>query len=66
TKDDKGYISLRYNDLIALLTKAIQEQQDIIDGQKTQIKKLATDNTSLTDTVSDLISRVEKIEANNQ
>ncbi|RZV66311.1 MAG: hypothetical protein EX254_03975 [Flavobacteriaceae bacterium] len=66
TKDDKGYISLRYNDLIALLTKAIQEQQDIIDGQKTQIKKLATDNMSLTDTVSDLISRVEKIEANNQ
>ncbi|MBN4085275.1 tail fiber domain-containing protein, partial [Flavobacteriaceae bacterium AH-315-B10] len=32
-KDDKGFMSLRYNDFIALLTKAIQEQQDIIEEQ---------------------------------
>ncbi|NNL80832.1 MAG: tail fiber domain-containing protein [Flavobacteriaceae bacterium] len=39
-KNDKGYISLRYNDLIALLTKAIQEQQEIIEDQNTKYEKL--------------------------
>ena len=38
TKDDKGLMSLRYNDFIALLTKAIQEQQDIIETQNNEIK----------------------------
>lgn len=47
-KDDKGYISLRYNDFIAILTKAIQEQQEIIEQQKTEIKTMS--------------SRIEKIE----
>lgn len=31
---------LRYNDFIALLTKAIQEQQEIIDAQKSEINLL--------------------------
>jgi len=31
TKDDEGRISLRYNDLIALHTKGMQEQQQIIE-----------------------------------
>ncbi len=38
TKDDKGLMSLRYNDLIALLTKAIQEQQDIINQLNSENK----------------------------
>ena len=32
-EDDKGLLHLRYNDLIALLTKAIQDQQAIIEEQ---------------------------------
>jgi hypothetical protein len=31
TKDDKGNLSLRYNDFIALLTKGMQEQQELIE-----------------------------------
>jgi len=43
TKDDKGLMSLRYNDFIALLTKAIQEQQDIIEEQNKEIKSLSAE-----------------------
>ncbi len=43
TKDDKGFISLRYNDFIALLTKAIQEQQEIIEKQNNEIKSLTAE-----------------------
>ena len=59
TKDDKGYLSIRYNDLLALLTKAMQEQQGIIET-------LSKDKSTLENTVNNLIARVEKIEANNQ
>lgn len=33
TKDDEGHLNLRYNDFIPLLTKAMQEQQEIIKKQ---------------------------------
>ena len=46
-KDDKGYMSLRYNDLIALLTKAIQEQQEIINTHNQEIKTLKNKNIEL-------------------
>ncbi len=46
-KDDKGYMSLRYNDFIALLTKAIQEQQEIIEGQNNKINTLTTELSAL-------------------
>ena len=53
SKDDKGMMSLRYNDFIALLTKAIQEQQDIIEEQDKNYEKL--------------LKRVEQLElASNQ
>ncbi|OUR92052.1 hypothetical protein A9Q87_08105 [Flavobacteriales bacterium 34_180_T64] len=42
-KDDKGFMSLRYNDFIALLTKAIQEQQELIESQSEEIKALKSD-----------------------
>ncbi len=38
SKDDKGFMSLRYNDFIILLTKAVQEQQDIINNLKDKIE----------------------------
>ena len=40
SKDDQGFMSLRYNDFIPVLTKAIQEQQAIIDKQEKRILKL--------------------------
>ncbi len=40
TEDDEGRLSLRYNDLIPLLTKAIQEQQIIIEELKSRIEAL--------------------------
>lgn len=40
TKDDEGFYSMRYNDLIAPMTKAIQEQQKIIESQETKIQSL--------------------------
>jgi len=40
TKDDKGRISLRYNDLIALLTKGMQEQQELIENLTDENKAL--------------------------
>jgi len=40
TKDDKGYFSLRYNDFIPVLTKAIQEQQAQIETLKLKADKV--------------------------
>ncbi|GAB1858305.1 hypothetical protein MHTCC0001_31420 [Flavobacteriaceae bacterium MHTCC 0001] len=40
TKDDDGFLSVRYTDFIALLTKAIQEQQSIIETQNNKIDTL--------------------------
>ena len=36
TKDDAGIYSVRYNDLIAPMVKAIQEQQEMIEALKKQ------------------------------
>lgn len=43
TKDDHGRISLRYNDFIALLTKGMQEQQEIIETQQAEIEGFKTE-----------------------
>ena len=40
SKGDDGFLELRYNDFIPILTKAIQEQQSIIDNQQKQIDEL--------------------------
>jgi len=40
TKDDEGFMSLRYNDFIPVLTKAIQEQQEIITSLKNEQKTM--------------------------
>ena len=54
SKDDQGYMSLRYNDFIPVLTKAIQEQQDIIS-------KLKTEHKSLTSQLNLLQTKVEAL-----
>ena len=40
SKDDKGMYSVRYNDLMAPMVKAIQEQQSLIELQQKQINDL--------------------------
>ncbi len=49
TKDDEGHYGIRYNDFISLLVNAVQEQQQIINEQKTTIEQFNT--------------RLEKLEA---
>ncbi len=40
SKDDAGMLGMRYNDLIAITVKAMQEQQVVIDNQNLKIKTL--------------------------
>jgi len=40
TTDDEGMLSVRYNDLLAPMVKAIQEQQQIIEQLKKEIEEL--------------------------
>ncbi len=56
TEDDNGYLSVRYNDLIALLTKALQEQQAIIEEQKA--KDVVQDKS-----IEALVTRLNLIES---
>lgn len=44
TKDDQGMYSVRYNDLLAPMIKAIQEQQVMIEALKAEIHLLKTKN----------------------
>ncbi|AWV97503.1 tail fiber domain-containing protein [Arcticibacterium luteifluviistationis] len=55
-KGTDGYYSVRYNDLIATLVKAVQEQQVIIDGQE-QV------NNEQDIRANKLTARLEKIES---
>ena len=76
SKDDKGFMSLRYNDFIGILTKAIQEQQDIIKvlqstvgSQKSEIQSLTGDLVESKKEQSDnykiLLKRIEQLEKTN-
>jgi hypothetical protein len=47
SKDDKGYYSVRYNDLFAPIVKAIQEQQSVIEESKAKINFLEEANRQL-------------------
>ena len=73
TKDDNGYISLRYNDLIPILTKAIQEQQIIINNLQSKVNKqndrmraVADNNELQNKTLQQLAQRIERLESSNQ
>ncbi len=61
-KDDKGFMSLRYNDFIALLTKAIQEQQEIIESLKGELKAEKSENIQQNGNYAKLLKRVEQLE----
>ena len=63
TKDSNGNMSLRYNDFIALLTKAVQEQQAIIDNQKKEIETLSAELEDSEAQQKDFDKRLKAIEA---
>jgi len=52
SKDDDGLYSIRYNDLIAPMVKAMQEQQNIIEEDKTKINLLVEKNKQLENRLS--------------
>ncbi len=63
---------MRYNDFIALLTKAIQEQQAIIDGQNEkietqngQIEAQANENAQQNTNITLLLQRMTVLEVVN-
>ena len=55
TKDDKGYMSLRYNDFVPILTKAIQEQQDQIEGLRKTNENMRAQLDSLQEQINALV-----------
>lgn len=57
-KDDKGYMSLRYNDFIPVLTKAVQELHQKTTRLEQTIELLVKTNESL-------LKHLEKFEAKN-
>lgn len=77
TIDDKGMYSLRYNDLIAILTKAMQEQQEviksiqstvgsqqsIIKGQDIKIDGLTSELEQNKQTIKAFDARLEQLES---
>jgi hypothetical protein len=56
TRDSKGFLELRYNDFIPVLTKAIQEQQLQIQQQNAQIKEQQQRIEKLEKAVNDLLT----------
>lgn len=59
TKDDKGFLSIRYNDFIPILTKAIQEQQ-------AQIEALKSENLNHEKAMAEVVKRITALEIKAQ
>jgi hypothetical protein len=53
-KGPDGYYSVRYNDLIPTLIKAVQEQQQIIDGQQLIVEEQAYTTNRLSERLSEI------------
>jgi len=60
--DDTEYMSIRYTELIPVLVKAIQEQQELIESQQSKIDALTTKTQEQDLTIASLISRIEALE----
>ena len=70
SKDDKGMYSVRYNDLMAPMVKAIKEQQSIIselvkknDTYESQIQKLSSKNDTYESQIQKLSSKNDSYES---
>ena len=66
TQDDDGYLHLRYNDFIALLTKSIQEQQAVINNLNDKIETQEIDIKSLHEDLVQLNVLVNRIVQNEE
>jgi hypothetical protein len=53
-KGPDGYYSVRYNDLIPTLIKAVREQQQIIDGQQLIVEEQAYTTNRLSERLSEI------------
>ena len=66
SKDDEGMYGVRYNDLIAPMVKAMQEQQQVIEQQNTKIATQQNEidmlKFQLQEQYNALLKRIEKIE----
>jgi hypothetical protein len=59
SRDDKGMLSVRYNDLMAPMVKAMQEQQQQIEALKKELAQSKSENVSLKESFG---SRLQKLE----
>jgi uncharacterized protein len=59
SRDDKGMLSVRYNDLMAPMVKAMQEQQQQIEALKKELAQSKSENVSLKESFE---SRLQKLE----
>lgn len=62
TKDDAGYLSLRYNDFFAPVIRAIQELAEKSDATEKAIEALRAENASLKEQNALFESRLQKLE----
>ena len=62
TEADDGSLSLRYNDFIPILVKAIQQQQGMINSQKAEIGNLSEEISQ----IQQLTRRINQLEANQK
>jgi len=61
-----GYYGLRYSEFVVPLVKAVQEQQVIIDDQKTQIEDLEIEMDSQKATINLLLSEIQSLKTRVQ
>jgi trimeric autotransporter adhesin len=62
SKDDKGFYSVRYNDFIAPLIKAVQEQQKLIEQLQSDNEKLSTVNNDISEQLTSILVRLSNLE----
>ena len=62
TDEINGIKNVNYIGLIPVLIKALQEQQIIIDTEKTKVATLETKTATLETTVADLVARIAALE----
>ncbi|MEO1547552.1 MAG: tail fiber domain-containing protein [Bacteroidota bacterium] len=61
TKDDNGYLSLRYNDFVPVLTKAIQEQQSQIRDLQQQNDAMLAQMSRIQKQLAQLLSPTNEV-----
>lgn len=60
--DEKGYKSVAYQNMVALLAMGINEQQEIIEAQDSELEKLTDLVTNQNETIADLNTRLSELE----